>query len=68
MMLLEQCGYIVAKDLATARRLVDVQTVVRLSREWTIILSSRKNLSTLHFQFNRLLKHYVFDCTRDRAN
>ena len=38
------------------------------SRDWTIILSSRKNLSTLHFQFNRLLNQYVFDCIRYRAN
>ena len=27
-----------------------------------------KNLSTLHFQFNRLLNQYVFDCIRYRAN
>ena len=38
------------------------------SRDWTIILSLRKNLSTLHFQFNRLLNQYVFDCNRYRAN
>ena len=34
----------------------------------TIILSSRKNLSTLHFQINRLLNQYVFDCFSYRAN
>ena len=38
------------------------------SRDWTIILSLCKNLSTLHFQFNRLLNQYVFDCIRHRAN
>ena len=38
------------------------------SRDWTIILSLRKNLSTLNFQFNRLLNQYVFDCNRYRAN
>ena len=34
----------------------------------TIILSLRKNLSTLHFQFIRLLNQYVFDCIRYRSN
>ena len=34
----------------------------------TFILSLRKNLSTLHFHFNRLLNQYVFDCARYRAN
>ena len=34
----------------------------------TIILSLRKNLSTLHFHFNRLLNQYAFDCNRYRAN
>ena len=29
-------------------------------RDWTIILSLRKNLPTLYFQFNWLLKQYVF--------
>ena len=38
------------------------------SRDWTIILSLHKNPSTLHFQLNRLLNQYVFDCLRYRAN
>ena len=38
------------------------------SRDWTFILSLGKNLSTLHFQFNRLLNQYVFGCFRYRAN
>ena len=37
------------------------------SRDWIIIFSLRKNLSTLQFQPCRFLKHYVFDCTRYRA-
>ena len=38
------------------------------SRDWTVILSLRKSLSTLHFQLCRLLKQYVLHCTRYRAN
>ena len=38
------------------------------SRDWTIVLSLRKTLSTLHFQLCQLLKQYVFDCARYRAN
>ena len=38
------------------------------SRDWSIILSLDKNLSTLHFHFNRLLNQYLLDCTRYRAN
>ena len=38
------------------------------SGDWTFILSVRKNLSTLQFQFDRLLNLYVFDCIRYRAN
>ena len=38
------------------------------SREWTIILSSRKTLSTLNFQLCQPLSQYVFDCIRYRAN
>ena len=38
------------------------------SRDWTTLLPLRKNLSTLDFQLCRLLKQYVFDCTRYRAN
>ena len=34
------------------------------SRDWTILLTLRKTLSTLHFQLCRLLKQYVFDCAR----
>ena len=33
-----------------------------------LLLPLRKTLSTLHFQFCRLLKQYVFDCTRFKAN
>ena len=33
-----------------------------------LFLSLRKNLSTLHFQFIRLLNQYVFDCIRYKAN
>ena len=38
------------------------------SRDWTTLLPLRKTLSALHFQLCRLLKQYVFDCTRHRAN
>ena len=38
------------------------------SRDWTTILSLRKSLSTIHFQFIRFLNQYVFDCIRYRAN
>ena len=34
----------------------------------TTLLPLRKNPSTLHYQLCRLLKQYVFDCTRYRAN
>ena len=37
------------------------------SRDWTTLLPLRKTLSTHHFQLCRLLKQYVFDCTRYRA-
>ena len=37
-------------------------------RDWTIILSLLKNLSTFHFQLCRLLMQYVLHCTRYRAN
>ena len=52
-MLLEQFDYIPVKDPATATWLVEVQVVVLVawSRDWTNILSLRKNLSALHFQF-----------------
>ena len=33
------------------------------SRDWTIISSLRKNLSTLQFQLCQLLKQYVLHCT-----
>ena len=33
-----------------------------IGRDRTIFLSLRKNLSTLHFQFNQLFDQYVFDC------
>ena len=46
----------------------DLNSCFAWSREWTIILSLRKNLSTLHFQVDRLLNQYVFDCIRYRAN
>ena len=42
--------------------------LIAWSRDWTIILSLLKNLSTLHFEFNRLLNQYVFDCIRYRAS
>ena len=38
------------------------------SRDWTTLLTLRKTLFTLHFQFCRLLKQYVFGCTRYIAN
>ena len=38
------------------------------SRDWTALLTLRKNLSTLHFQHCRFLKEYVLHCTRYRAN
>ena len=38
------------------------------SRDWTTFLPLRKTLSTLRFQLCRLLKQYVFDCARYRAN
>ena len=38
------------------------------SRDWTTLLPLGKTLSTLHFQRCRLLKQYVFDCARYRAN
>ena len=38
------------------------------SRDWTIILSLRNNLSTLHFQLCQFLKQYVLHCTRYRTN
>ena len=38
------------------------------SRDWTIILSLHRNLSTLHFQFNRRLKQNAFVCPRFKAD
>ena len=38
------------------------------SRDWTTSLPLHKTLSTFHFEPCRLLKQYVFDCTRYRAN
>ena len=58
-MLLEQFDYKPVKDPATATRLVEVQLLFAWSRDWTIILSLRKNLFTLHFQFNRLTEKNI---------
>ena len=38
------------------------------SCDWIINLSLLENLCILHFHINRLLKQYVIDCTRCRAN
>ena len=38
------------------------------SREWNTPLLLRKTLSALHFDLCQILKQYVFDCTRYRAN
>ena len=42
--------------------------MITWSRDWTTLLALRENLSSLHFQLRRLLKQYVFDRTRYRAN
>ena len=38
------------------------------SRDWITHLPLCKNLSALRFQLCQLLKQYVSDCTRYRAN
>ena len=63
MMLLEQCGHIVAKFQATFTWLGEDQIMLTRSRDWTTLLSSRKTHSALHFQLCRLLKQYVLPCT-----
>ena len=63
-MLLEEFDYKPVKDLATATGLVEVQTVVCLVTWLDYFLFWRKSLSTLRFQFIRLLNQYVFDCIR----
>ena len=58
-LLLEQFDYKPVKDPATATKLVEVQLLFAWSRDWTIILSLRKNLFTLHFQFNGLTEKNI---------
>ena len=63
-MLLGQFDYKPVKDLATSTWLVEVQTAVCLVTWPDFSLS----FFTLHFQFNRLLNQYVFDCIWFKAN
>ena len=64
MMLLEQCGHIVLKGLATGTGLDDDQIHVCLVRDCTSLLHLLKNFSKFLFQLCRLLKTYVWHCTR----
>ena len=67
MMLLEQCGQIVVKDLATVIWLDEAKFLLAWSRDCTTLLPLRKILSTVRFHLRRLLKQYCFDCISYRA-
>ena len=68
MMLLEQLGLILSKNVATVIWLDKVQKLACLVMWLGFILSVRENLCTLHSHFCWLLKQYISSCTRYRAH